>query len=136
MLDHIVGIEIIDSEHKEIYDTCVALSKALQGEPTEYSAKDLVSILYASCHFHSRNEEHLLAGWPGLKNHQGHHHELLYKLELLYQAIKKHKDDPEKLKHDLDLLLSFMFDWMINHVAEDRKFVPYLLSLGLKPSEQ
>ena len=130
MSDYLVGIPIIDEEHKEIYEACRDLLDVLQGKPNKYNAQDLVSSLFASAHFHVRNEEHLIQGWSGFKQHQEFHRELMYKIDLLYQAVKNHKADHARVDYDLELLASFTLEWLNEHLAEDRKFVPYLKELG------
>lgn len=128
--DYLVGIPIIDAEHTEIYEACRDLLDVLQGKPHKHTAQELVALLFASAHFHVRNEEHLIQGWSGFKHHQESHRALMYKIDLLYQAIKNHKADPTRVGYDLELLASFTLEWLNEHLAEDRKFVPYLKDLG------
>lgn len=122
--DYSVGVEILDRQHKQIFDTInTYYNSMLDLCPREMVLKTLKS-LQEYTHIHFQEEERLmkLYRYPGFSEQQAAHAHLMRETEDL---IGQYYLSTVDLSHDL---LRFLKQWWRNHiVAMDRKYTPYLL---------
>ena len=131
--DYSVGVEILDRQHKRIFDTInTYYNSMLDVCPREMVLKTLKS-LREYTHIHFQEEERLmkLHRYPGFSEQQAAHAHLMRETEDL---IGQYYLSTADLSHDL---FRFLKQWWTNHiVAMDRKYMPYLLEPPKKITDE
>ena len=118
------GIDIIDSQHRQLFDYLEQVEEAIQAEDAsrvEEVARGLVHYAIS----HNTFEESLMAkaGYPMLEAHSQIHESFK---ERAHSYLKQIDDgaDPMRVAREMRVYLGL---WLINHIKrEDRHYVPYV----------
>jgi hemerythrin len=118
--DFLIGIDAIDSEHREIFERLLALERGMLARDPWHVMQFLLADVAHALKFHFAVEEALLEmiGFPGRDAHRQQHMTLTLELSELEKKIKK-SNSPADLVH-------FFEEWFIKHVlVEDRQFIDF-----------
>ncbi len=116
--EYSVGNEVLDSQHKHLFDLG---NRIQQAKPSE--AKAYVMSLYKYIRLHFTEEEHHMEkiGFPGVDGHRMMHEQLITRLNDLSDGFT-----PDMI----DELARFLHDWILNHLLkEDHQYFVYVRSL-------
>ena len=119
--EYSVGIESIDQQHQELFNTFNKLAKAISGQYTPSAAANAMHEMsqYLSKHFNF--EEPLLEKHPDFDAHQLEHLNFIEKT-LDFQISFANRD--KKMHNDI---LYYLAKWLKNHILKmDREFFEYL----------
>lgn len=102
-----IGNEMIDSQHKNLFDIANTVAHAEDQETMELQILRLID--YTKIHFD--DEEKLMAQvhYPDMSAHHELHNKLI---QQLHQFEQIDLDTPEKVEE----FLFFVFGWLINHI--------------------
>lgn len=122
-----VGNEIIDNDHRGLFDTLNSLESAAKWPNPEDIAVILETLIdYTRTHF--QREERLMrgVGYPEFDEHQAKHDAFTRKV----LAIRKiYHEDPDSV--DLVKLVEFLRGWLLRHIlGSDRDYIPFLDGAG------
>lgn len=118
------GIELIDSQHKEILAHVNAFLIAYKCGETHKKTQECLDFLknYILYHFQSEEAFQVDCGYPGYRDHQARH-------SYLATQVKFHTVNIESSDFSLDSVKAFydfMNSWIIDHIlVEDMAFVSY-----------
>jgi hemerythrin-like metal-binding protein len=122
-----LGIENLDTQHKEIIDRINRLSIALDSEFNEFSTERLEEAhkfleKYVAIHF--REEEEMAQGnYPDIEAHIALHHSFESELTTFQENLKK----SGLISHAAAQLIKYLSKWFITHIkTEDPKYLPYI----------
>jgi hemerythrin len=122
--DFELGIRVIDDQHRYFVDLINRLSdELLVTQHADYQAA-LMSELkaYARFHFISEENQMLLAGYPALGEHRGHHHDLIDRL-----SARIVRFESSHTSETAAAVIDFLIEWFTHHtVHEDRRFSDWL----------
>lgn len=124
-----VGVEIIDSQHRQFVSILGRLSKAVEEMKTKEVLDQIVTDLENYSEYHFKTEEGYFErfNFDGAKEHIQEHKDFINKLS----EIKK-----SNLSGSLEMsmeLVSFMIDWIVTHISSmDRKYIECFHKNGLK----
>ena len=122
--DYKCNIASIDDDHRMLFHIVNALHDDIANKAVHKQVASTITALIDYVELHFSREEKQLAnhGYPGLEAHKRLHKALkdrVYAIKHLYDT------DPSHL--DIDKVLDFLKDWLVNHiVTNDFKYVPYL----------
>ena len=121
-----VGHPQVDSEHKQIVDMYNKLvDERASGAEVDLGESLIFLANYVKTHFDSEEGLMTEAGYPGHGDHHAAHDALLADVEHRVQAFLSGEDA------DVDELVSFLRDWLINHIqGHDAAFVGWLQEHG------
>lgn len=121
-----VHIRAIDSDHKELFGTVNQLHEAIEQRRPHEEVSFTINLLARYVKEHFAREEQIMAqyGYPRLAQHKGQHQRLKH----MVQAIRRiHDEAPDRL--DPKKLLTFLSDWLTNHIIRsDMEYAAYLNS--------
>ncbi len=122
--ENMVGIPIIDEQHRGIISTINSLYYFIQtGHGSEIIKPTLIMLeQYVAVHF--KTEEALMAEaeYPALDEHIGLHEDLVEKTRRIAADVNRSKDT--------DMVLKFLKEWWLGHInREDKKYAPSLKKL-------
>ncbi|HEY3400298.1 MAG TPA: bacteriohemerythrin [Geothrix sp.] len=122
------GIQIIDEQHKELFETVERLRGSVQAGGGREEIEKLLADLVRFSERHFASEESFMAryGYPDLTQHMAEHASMLTSLhELLSKFRESH--------HALALMVpTFMEGWLKHHISDgDFGFVTFLKSRNL-----
>lgn len=122
--DYLVGIAAIDQDHKTLFTLVNRLHQRVEkGEDEDAIGEALDGLIdYIDTHF-AREERYMEeCGYPDLVGHTRKHRSLartVHSLKIMFD------DDPPALSSDE--ILSFLRDWLTNHILKsDMDYVPYV----------
>ena len=126
--DLVLGIESIDSQHKNIIERIQRLEIALDSQATSVTYERMIEIYdflgeYVVTHF--RDEEEIMAegGYPDLAVHKAMHRSF-------EEELAKLRDDlghSGMMSHAAAQLVSYLSKWFTSHIQkEDPKYLPYV----------
>jgi hemerythrin len=128
--DYLLGIQIIDEQHKWFVNTLSELEEALtKSVDIQSKIETIFNKLEAYAQFHFATEEKYFDefGYEGSTEHKAEHKKFKEKLA----DIRK-----QYLTNQLDTafdLADYLEDWLLNHLATmDKKYVECFHSHGLK----
>lgn len=123
--DYLVHVRVIDNDHKALFEIVNSLHDSVTTNACTTQISSTLKALqdYVAQHF-AREELYMKeAGYPNFEGHVTKHNNLKGTVQGL---IDFYNTDPSKV--DTDKLLSFLRDWLINHILKsDMAYVPYLL---------
>ncbi len=112
-----VGIESIDTEHRQLVEIANRMERAVQAgrEHTELMA--ILDELIAATRDHFTSEERVMeeAGYPLLEAHQRMHAELIVEVGRMRGAL----DSSELARATAPFVLKFIKLWLVKHVEHD-----------------
>lgn len=121
--DYSVGVEHLDSQHRQIFDTINTFYNAILDAVSSDMVANVLNSLQEYTRVHFREEERLmkLHRFPELREHEDAHAYLIYRTEYFFGQFHLHSVD---LSPDLFM---FLKEWWTNHImAMDRKYAPFL----------
>ena len=131
--DYLIGDEMIDAEHKELFRIINTFHDRWQARRESEDRAAIAEVLnrlvkYAEAHF--QHEEEIMRGadFPLIAEHRSIHEGLF---ERIFQIHREYAE------HDLRLeqhTLNFVRNWLLNHIVrEDYRFRDHLAA-GKKPA--
>jgi methyl-accepting chemotaxis protein/hemerythrin len=123
------GIHKFDEQHKVLIRMVNDLHDAMQQKRTKEAVGEILRGLadYTVNHFADEEKVFAQTGYPDEANHKIIHKKLV---DQVVGFIGKFQSGEAVLSQDL---LSFLQDWLINHIkGEDKKYGPHLIRNGVK----
>lgn len=117
----LIGIDVIDSQHKKIFEHLLALENAVAKKDPWTILQFFIAQLTEYMKFHLAVEEALLEviQYPDRATHCGSHGRLIDQIAKLEQQLQ--------LKPSGENLVGFFEDWFVRHVlASDRDYAEYV----------
>ncbi|MPY25070.1 bacteriohemerythrin [Shewanella sp. YLB-07] len=117
------GIALIDHDHKRLIMLINIFQEATEFNISERKVQLALDEVIRYTKYHFNREEQLMAlnQYPGLKEHQLQHQQMIDEIELY---MKEYRSDPDVA---LDHILQFLQSWLMNHIkGNDRQYIPYL----------
>ncbi len=115
------GIEPIDEDHQKLLGLLSRCKQVEEGQHGGANIKSILAELLAYTHTHFLREEAVMevCNYPGLTSHRQVH-------RLLTRQVKKELSNFEKGKLDVLELLTFMSNWLVDHIqGMDHAIAPY-----------
>lgn len=129
-----VGVRLIDIDHKNLFEIINTLHAGIKRGLSTSQIGIAIAGLARYVDEHFEREENLMREYcyPDLPKHREIHRDLIRKVH----AVRKVQiTQPEKI--DPDKLMSFLKDWLANHILiSDMDYVPYLHGEVPKADEQ
>lgn len=116
------GIELIDTQHRTLFDAVNRLAAAFQGGTSADEARACLDFLLGYTREHFATEEQFMRdlSYPALALHGAQHAELMRQT----QALKARADAGQPVALDIAVLMA---DWLRHHINdEDMGYVEYL----------
>ncbi|NQU63780.1 MAG: hemerythrin family protein [SAR324 cluster bacterium] len=129
--EYSVGIDSIDSQHKNIVKAVNSMIDSIYEGKTEVFCKKLKKALVAYSERHFKYEEDLMSKYqyPGIQEQKNEHKSFLLKFNKLYKTYMEQPNDYENEMKILD----FLRGWLFNHIKlKDKKYSDFLLKKGVK----
>lgn len=123
------GVPRYDEQHKVLIRMVNDLHDAMQQKRTKEAVGQILRGLadYTVTHFADEEKSFSQTGYPDEANHKIIHKKLV---DQVVDFIGKFQSGEAVLSQDL---LSFLQDWLINHIkGEDKKYGPHLTKNGIK----
>ncbi len=123
-----VGVELIDDQHKMMFNTINQLIALLRSEPKKEQIDEIVAALIAYKKFHFATEEKYFDEfkYEGTAEHKEKHLMFSNKLD---EMVKEFGDDSMTFAFKL---VDFLEDWLIDHLMDqDQKYVQCFKDHGL-----
>jgi hemerythrin len=117
-----LGIELLDTQHAELFQLVDQLSRALKGRPKPGALTETLALLSQRTIKHFQTEEGLMkeAGYPGLADHAAEHNRLILQVRALQYAYGKGESITRATP-------GFLADWFDHHIKEaDMGYVPFV----------
>ncbi len=124
-----LGISIIDSQHKKLFDLVNNLYKAFKTGKDHAVLESILEELTSYTDYHFKTEEELFEkyGYPETDIHKEIHKKLVDKVVAFLHNFKAGK---ATVNFEV---LNFLKNWLTNHIGvTDRKYAPFLKSKGVK----
>ena len=125
--DLTVGVELIDTQHKELFKRITDLLDSIKKKECKYTIDDTTKFLEEYVVFHFTDEENVMreAGYPELEAH----------MKLHAQFIDDFNELKDKLKHEISSYTRSVYtnqivvDWILQHIKTvDMKFGGFMES--------
>lgn len=116
-------VPVIDKQHRMLCDYINDLYTAMRNNRTGEELQAIVKKLrdYTASHFHEEEKLFVPSDYPGVREHKEIHGKFVARLDEFEGQLK---NGTATVSMDL---LSFLKDWLINHIAgTDPGYVPYL----------
>ncbi|MBB6480538.1 bacteriohemerythrin [Spirochaeta isovalerica] len=127
-----VGIDKMDSEHKELFVRINSLLKALISRSGDYNIAELVGFINEYIDFHFRDEEKMLesVNFPHLDAHKKLHKIYEDEFDQIEKKLRSGAFDASLLIEIQDKVVN----WLLDHIAKvDKKYGEYIAENGLNP---
>ena len=125
-----VGVEIIDTQHKELFLRINDLVAAIRQSACKYKIGDVVKFLGEYITFHFSEEEKLMkqCGYPALKQHREHHKKFIANFKRIKARIPELEGGAKPGSYDLSMETNqIIVDWILDHIARvDKAFGEFL----------
>ncbi len=126
--DMAVGIETIDTQHKELFKRIGDLLRAIKEHRCKAEIDGTIQFLddYASFHFAEEEKRMEAAGYDGLAEHRVHHAAYMRNIaELKEQAALPRISG---MSYELSVTANqIIVDWIVDHIMKiDKKFGEYV----------
>jgi len=124
-----VGVELIDKQHKQLFDFTNALYEGCRRGETA-AREHFIETLHATVDYvavHFSTEERIMEkiNYPDTANHKREHADFVKKI------MESQKELEEDKKGVALKFVQFLRDWVLSHIAIcDKKFVEYLNKQG------
>jgi len=127
--DYKLGIEIIDSQHKQFVEIIDELYRSIQNLTSERELEGVLDKLvnYHTLHFATEERYFEEFNYEGTEEHKAAHH-------AFNQKISDFQKQAKEGTHDIGFdLIDYLEDWLVNHLATmDKKYVACFHEHGLK----
>lgn len=124
----LVNFEVIDNQHKGLVDMTNELirgcdgSKALQDVLFLKTLRKAVE--YAQVHFATEEKYMRQVSYPDFGVHKKEHEAFVSEVVKQLKAFEENRNDPA-------VLVGFLKDWLLTHIAvSDKKYAPYLIGIS------
>lgn len=110
-----VGVELIDEQHKEMFNRINRLLRAMgeiAGTEQVVATADFLQE-YVVQHFAAEEEQMVLREYPGLAKHKEHHEYFRERVEDLRQRLSEHGPDEKLLVEAQELLVNYLRDHIL-----------------------
>lgn len=125
-----VGVELIDSQHRELFVKINELVAAIRQHTCKYKISDVIRFLEQYIVFHFGEEEKLMLEkhYPGYPGHRAQHRQFMENFEELKKELLKLEGGKKPGSYDLSVMTNqVVVDWILEHIAEtDKRFGEYL----------
>ncbi|MBG0776359.1 MAG: bacteriohemerythrin [Desulfovibrionaceae bacterium] len=125
--DHDVGVEMMDNDHRRMFEIAAGLHKAIKQGATRPAKLNILNALIRYSQEHFFREEDLMAetGYAEAAEHAERHRRLM-------ERVREHLARIESGEMEMETeFISVLKDWLINHIlTEDRKLGETLHSRG------
>lgn len=110
-----VGVELIDEQHKEMFDRINRLLRAIGeiGGAEQVVATAGFLQKYVAQHFAAEEEQMVLHEYPGLASHKEHHEYFRGQVEDLRQRLSEQGPDEKLLVEAQELLVNYLRDHIL-----------------------
>jgi hemerythrin len=123
-----VGIETIDSQHRELFKRINELLKAIKEHRCRSEIDGTIKFLddYAVFHFGEEERRMAEAAYPGLAEHQQQH--TIYMNNLAEVKEEAAKPRIQGASYELSVTVNqIIVDWIVDHIMKvDRKFGEFM----------
>ena len=130
--DMSVGIETIDSQHRELFKRINELLKAIKEHRCRSEIDGTIKFLddYAVFHFREEEQRMVAAEYPGLEAHQQQH--AIYMKNLAEVKEEAARPRIQGASYELSVTVNqIVVDWIVDHIMKvDRKFGEYMKGRG------
>jgi hemerythrin len=120
------GIDIIDKQHKSLFDAVNKLADSFKAGTSKTAVKDSMDFMVKYTVEHFSTEEKIMRdmGYPNLTSHMAEHAQLVRKASELQAKLNEGK--PVTME-----VTTFLADWLKHHINEvDMGYVQYKKSQG------
>lgn len=122
--EYLIGVELIDSEHKELFNIVDQANQLVKSYDETSSRDKILDILdqlkeYTKEHFADEEEYMESVGYDGLDAQKRAHDAFIQKLETIDLSEIDHNP-----KESLQELLEFLLGWLVNHILNADKKIP------------
>lgn len=122
--EYLVGVELIDSEHKELFSIVDKANRLVKSNDDFSSYDKILDILdqlkeYTKEHFADEEEYMEGIGYEGLEAQKRAHDAFIQKLENI--NLSEIDKNPQE---SLQQLLEFLLGWLVNHILYTDKKIP------------
>jgi hemerythrin len=121
--EYSVGIERIDSQHREIFETINRLYWAIQEKQQVQIVGSILAEMERYVYTHLKDEETLMQGrhYPDFEVHRASHKAFTQKTN---ELIMRHQGTYGDISSDV---FQFLRTWWISHIiGMDQKYIPYM----------
>jgi hemerythrin len=125
-----VGIDSINDQHKKLVNMINELHDAIQnGQANEVLGNTLDGLVdYTKTHFSYEEQLFAQTGYADAASHKQEHDKLC---ATVFDVQAKFKSGSSEMLSDE--VMTFLKDWLINHIqGTDKKYAPHLSSNGVK----
>ena len=119
-----VGNEVLDSQHKELFNIINKLNSLIDKDIKDNSISQLLLDMSNYVEVHFRTEENMLSklNYPGYHDQMTSHEDFILKTIDLFDA---YNTDPDTI--DLVEINNYLYNWLSEHILkEDMQYKPYL----------
>lgn len=130
--NYLIGCELVDEEHKKLFEISNRAFKAVLGKEKVSKIKTIVHELIEYTQTHFKDEEDFMQriSYPSIKEHKTIHQHIITSMNKFLKTINQ-KDINEIEKE----LAHFINQWFISHIIhEDKKIAKWAYTLDAKPS--
>lgn len=115
------GIDIIDSQHKSIFDKAGEIFNLGNNSSFEDIEKTFVFLMsYANNHFYEEEVLMMESSYEDFIEHRKEHNYFIEEIYRIYQSLSSGQVSEESL-NDLKALI---IDWLVNHInGDDRRYI-------------
>ncbi|MCD8039238.1 MAG: hemerythrin family protein [Lachnospiraceae bacterium] len=122
--DYLVGIELIDNEHRELFRIVDKANRLVKSYDEASGYDKIIDILnqlkdYTKEHFADEEEYMESIGYDGLEAQKRAHDAFIEKLENI--NLDEIDENPQE---SLEELLEFLLGWLVNHILYTDKKIP------------
>ena len=129
-----VGVDKIDSQHKELFSRINGLVAAIKEHTCKYKIGDVVRFLdeYIVFHFGEEEKYMLQYGYPGYPAHKAQHNEFIANFNKLKEELPKLEGGMKPGSYDLSVETNqVVVDWILDHITKvDKEFGKFLANHG------
>jgi hemerythrin len=123
----VIGIELIDNQHKQLIELTNELFRAcLRGGDTLDSVfKETMSRMVEYVHFHFASEQAMLQriNYPNYAEHKREHDSLI---KTVLEATKNYGDGKKFIPNNF---VKFLKDWIVSHIGyNDKMYAAYIMN--------
>ncbi len=121
--EYSIGVELIDAQHKHLFEIGSSAYELLKSDLSINKYDKILQIIedlrqYTKFHFLTEEEYMLKIGYPNFLDQKMEHDAFLKKIDfVILNNIDKNQ---EKYLEDI---LSFIFDWILNHILQKDKLI-------------
>jgi hemerythrin len=123
----LMNCETIDNQHKDLVDM---INELIRGCNRGAAAADVAflktirkAVEYAQTHFVTEEKYMQQVNYPDFAAHKKEHEAFIAEMVKQLKAFEESQSDP-------GMLIGFLKNWLLNHIAvTDKKYVPYLAGL-------